>query len=101
VKECLDGLASVSLVSAPGACGYTNPAHPLVQMAKKVVMKAHIQVSDWSSDLCFFTKAHIPTIVFGPGNKACMHKPNEYCMEKNIAQCVVYYGKIVERFALA
>jgi acetylornithine deacetylase/succinyl-diaminopimelate desuccinylase-like protein len=99
IKECLHGLTTVSLVNTPGGCGYTNPADPLVQIAKTVVPKAKICASDWSSDLCFFTKAHIPAIVFGPGTKACMHKPNEYCIEKNIAQCVIYYDKIIEHYA--
>lgn len=99
-KDCLDGLATVSLVSTPGLCGYTDAADPFVQMVKKMVTNARIQASDWSSDLCFFTKSHIPAIVFGPGNKACMHQPNEYCTEKNIARCVTYYTKMVEQFVL-
>jgi acetylornithine deacetylase/succinyl-diaminopimelate desuccinylase-like protein len=48
-----------------------------------------------STDQTFFTDLGIPMLIYGPGNKNQMHKPNEYVFIKDID---IVYKKIVSIF---
>jgi len=99
MTTAIGGSVDVCVVCDPVSCGYTDPNSKIVRITRQVT-GGQVGVSAGSTDMCFFSEASIPTVVFGPGTKASMHRPNEYCIEKNIEQCIVCYGEIVVEFAM-
>lgn len=88
----------VSPVAPPAPPGITHPSASIVTIAEHIT-GAFVTVSPGASDLCFFTQAGIPAIVFGPGDPGMSHKQNEYCKLENIQKAVVVYTEIVAAYA--
>ncbi len=97
IKKALP-LANVELVCEPASFGFTDKNESIVQVVC-TVSRAKLAVSDGSTDLCFFTAAGVPGVIFGPGEKGCIHKPNEYCEAAKIGTCVDIYSRVVGEFA--
>ena len=99
IQKAMKSKGVVSTVYPPVAYGLTDPKTRIVKIVKSLT-KASIGVSHGSNDLCFFSAAGIPAVVFGPGVVDCMHVPNEYVPVDNIKQCIFMYTAIVEKFSL-
>ncbi len=98
LKKKIGSLAKVETMYDPVPYGLTSPKEVIIKIVQSIT-KAHASVSDGSNDMCFFTQLGIPAVVFGPGTKACIHKPNEYCLASNIGKCFSFYVNIVHAFA--
>lgn len=96
IKNVTNG-CKVELVYPPAGCGYTTPHSMISQLVKKL-SNAKFGTSDAASDLCFFTEAGIDGVIFGPGEKNTIHKPDEYCHVTKLFQCVEIYEDITEKF---
>ena len=96
ITHALPGI-DVKVAYQPAPFGYTDKKEAIVKIIQKI-SRAKLSISSGSNDLCFFTSAKIPGIVFGPGNENCIHQPNEYCLLENIDKCVKIYNKIIESF---
>jgi len=48
--------------------------------------------------LVSFTERNIPAIILGPGEKNCMHIPNEYAVIEKIQRAVGLYDEIVQKW---
>ena len=82
------------VVSCEGSpAGWTDESAFLRQIFKSYFPEMQQQVMRGSSDLCFFTDADIPAVIFGPGTKATMHNINEYT---NLAPLQKSYDTIRE-----
>lgn len=57
--------------------GWTDESSKLRQIFKKDYPQLSQEVMMGSSDLCFFTDANIPTLIFGPGENMLAHTTNE------------------------
>ncbi|MBI2028255.1 MAG: M20/M25/M40 family metallo-hydrolase [Candidatus Levybacteria bacterium] len=93
----LDKHAKIEYIYSPVPYGYTNKSEKIVRIVQGIT-GAQIAISQSSNDLYFFTRANIPAVVFGPGEKDYIHKQNEYCYADKILQCINFYKKIVEDF---
>lgn len=80
-------------------CGYTDPNESIVECMKRITGAPVGVFSMGSSDLPFFSEANIPAILFGPGDPACCHSPNEYCELKNIEICVEKFKEMISNYA--
>ncbi|MCR4329176.1 MAG: M20/M25/M40 family metallo-hydrolase [Candidatus Roizmanbacteria bacterium] len=97
VNKALRGLGvSVDTMYAPASYGRTFETDPLVKVSRTVFSNAAITVSAGSTDQCFFTDVGIAAIIIGPGEKECMHIPNEYCILEKIQQASGGYYQIVQ-----
>jgi acetylornithine deacetylase/succinyl-diaminopimelate desuccinylase-like protein len=89
---------NIKCVYSPVAFGFTDPESEIVKVFKNI-SKAEIGTSSGSNDMCFFTRAGIPALVFGPGEKKSIHKPNEYCLLSKIEKCTDIYKKAISEYA--
>lgn len=97
VKKAVGRGVLVELIYEPVLWGKTAKEAEIMSIVKSV-SGAKITVSETSNDLCFFSAAKIPAVVFGPGTKAAIHKPNEYCLLANIQKCLEIYMKIIDSY---
>lgn len=63
-----------------GLCSSDNYWYKNIEDSFGLPMKPFIG----STDQTFFTELGIPMLIYGPGNKELMHKPNEYVSKKNL-----------------
>ena len=89
----------VSCLFDPVSYGYTDKNDVIVRILKEVVPRLKVTVSSGSTDQCFFTRHGIPAVVFGPGEKKCMHKANEYCIVEKINTATGVYLKLIEKWS--
>ncbi|HKC04540.1 MAG TPA: M20 family metallopeptidase [Patescibacteria group bacterium] len=99
IVKKIDPKTKIEFVYDPVSYGYTNMNNDFVKIVKKVT-NVDLGVSKGSSDMCFFTEVGIPTVIFGPGDPACIHSPNECCKLENIDKCKEIYIKIIDQFSL-
>lgn len=86
--------AKIDTLYEPAFFGNTDPNAEIVIKAKQIT-GTKITINIGSNDLCFFTEAKIPGIIFGPGNNTSMHKANEYCEIKKIEEAASIYSQLV------
>lgn len=98
IGDLVGDLGVVKYLYPPVGFAYTNIDSDIVKIFKKE-LKVKITTFSGSSDAPFFTKQNIPTIIFGPGEASLMHKPNEYCYENKVMNCVVIFKKVIREFA--
>ncbi len=94
IQKKLGKRVDVSPMFEPVLYGSTNPDNLLVKIFQTIAKKP-LGISTGSNDLCFFTAVGIPGVVFGPGDPACIHQPNEFCNIKNIQLCAAIYSKVI------
>src|SRR3989344_7294436 len=82
IKKALPKV-KVELVFPPFPPSQTENTESIVRKAQQLT-KGKLFAFPASCDLCFFTEAHIPAIILGPGDPAQMHKPNESVPIKNL-----------------
>lgn len=103
VKELLEKClakypVTVEYLYEPCGFGITDRQDSLVKAVKQVLPEVSVEISPGATDQCFFTEAQIPAIVIGPGEKSCMHQPDEWCELDKIAQATKLYTQIVEEW---
>lgn len=98
IQKAVKSKGVVSTVYPPVAYGLTDPKARIVNIVREVA-NGSVSISHGSNDLCFFSAAGMPAVVFGPGVVDCMHKVNEYVPEKNINLCISIYKDVIERFS--
>ena len=89
----------MELVYPAAPYGYTDEKEKIVQITKKI-SGGGIIASRGSTDLCFFTAAHISGAVFGPGIETTSHGPNEWCPVANVPKCAKIYAEIINQFGI-
>jgi len=68
--------------------------HPLVRTLHDAFVDAMgrepgVEGVAWGSDMRFFTEiAHVPAVLFGPGNVALAHYTDEFVLEEEIRQAM-------------
>lgn len=85
----------VSTIGDPAPPGLTSKNDAIVLALKKVCSKAKVTSTNGSTDMCFFSERSIQAVIFGPGEDAVVHKPNEYCYLKKIDDCVEIYNQLI------
>ena len=85
---------TIEFLYEPTSFGNTDPKADIVLKTHQIT-GAKITINVGSNDLCFFTEANIPGIVFGPGKHVTIHKANEYCEIKKVKKSVTIYKKLV------
>jgi acetylornithine deacetylase len=58
-----------------------------------------VQVTQGATDQQFFTRANIPAVICGPGEKSIIHAPNEYIEKSLLELCAARYAEIVTAWA--
>lgn len=101
IKKSLQTLdVDLDVLYTPAGAGKTDKNNALVTITKKLFPKARICISQGSTDQCFFTEEGIPAIIIGPGEKRCMHIPNEYCVASKIQKAQQQYLKIIQQWGI-
>lgn len=98
IQKAVKSKGIVSTVYPPVAYGLTDPKTRIVKIVKEVA-SASVAISHGSNDLCFFSSAGIPGVVYGPGIAQTMHSINEYVPKKNINLCISIYKDVIEEFS--
>jgi len=97
VKAVLQNInVDVSLLYEPAGVGKTDANDRLVTITKKLFPSASVGISLGSTDQCFFTEMGIPALILGPGEKSCMHIPNEHCFIHKINIAEKQFFKIIQ-----
>lgn len=96
-KRFSSASVKIKVLYPPLPCGYTDKAEHIVQVAKQVT---HLPVgkTPGATDLLFFTKAGIPGIIIGPGEKELEHQVNEYVYLSKIEKCIKFMEEIINEF---
>ncbi len=94
-KELIKHTAEIEYLYQPAPLGLTDKSDDIVQAIKNVIPVADMKISQGATDQCFFTETGIPAIVFGPGEKKIMHRPNEYCELKKVTKCISLVQKLI------
>lgn len=89
----------VGLMFPVAPCGFTDPKDRLIGIAKKLMGKAKLTVSQGSADMGFLSELGVKAIIFGPGEKNQSHRVNEYCYPDQVERAVALYKQIVESWA--
>lgn len=93
----IDSEAKLEYLYPPASFGFTDVDEDIVKTFQKV-SKAVIGASVGSNDMCFFSQKGIPCVVFGAGDKNCIHKPNEFCEIENLHKCFEIYQKVISEW---
>lgn len=85
----------------PSFAGFCPPSESIAQVAIGLAGQTEAQVTKGATDQQFFSKAGIPAIVCGPGNKASVHALNEYIEKSLLLACTGFYSDIMAGWARA
>jgi succinyl-diaminopimelate desuccinylase len=100
IRQSVGSIATVEMIGADAPPGYTDPSAPIVRAAVEATAGS-VTVADYSTDLTFFTRAGIPGVILGPGERSAMHAPDEYCPVGPLDACPGVYESIVAVFSAA
>ena len=90
--------AIINMIKPPGGCIKVNPKEKLVKIFQQIIPNIKIQSAKGANNTGCFVRAGIPAVTFGPGQKAVIHKENEYVELKNINEAVTIYKQIINYF---
>lgn len=90
----------IETVFDPAYYSFTKENEKVVINLKKIVGDLPLKVANGASDQCFFSQSGIPTVVFGPGEKKIIHKPNEFCFLDKIEKSIEIYKSLIESMSL-
>lgn len=100
LQKTLGEDAAITHLSNPMPFGFTAPDAPIVTLLQKLVPGVEISVSPASNDICAFTAAGIPAVTFGPGQKATIHKPDEYVQLQKVEDAVGIYSALINAWQI-
>lgn len=90
--------ASIEIIN-PYPVGFCDPAEQIAQVAMRLANQKEVQVTQGATDQQFFTRANIPAVICGPGEKSTIHAPNEYIERDLLELCATRYVQIVTAWA--
>ena len=90
--------AKVEIID-PYPAGFCDPKERIAQVVMGLANQQELQVTQGATDQQFFTRANIPAVICGPGNKEVIHAPNEYVDKHLLEICTTRYLQIVTNWA--
>lgn len=72
---------------------------PLVALAEEISGNPRAGAVSFGTEAGIFQQAGIPAIVCGPGEIARAHRPNEFILREELAQCMQALARLGERLA--
>ncbi len=81
--------------------------HPFVALAQEVIQaefKRHVEpmgVNFYTDAAIFLPGTDIPAILYGPGESAMAHQPNEYVPVPQLSEATCFYAAMAERYLIA
>lgn len=98
LPELMDGLdVELSAFASPAAPSLTSQDERIVSLFEACGV-SDIRYSSGSDDSTFFTAIGVPCVVFGAGNKECIHQADEYIDVKNIQPAFERYLAVAKKF---
>ncbi len=88
----------IDYVGQPSPYSFTSPKSKIVGLFQEIVPNLKVKISPGSNDSCVFTQVGIPSVTFGPGRKAGIHKPDEFVEIDKVEKSVVIYKKLLEKY---
>lgn len=88
---------SIEAVYLPLPCGYTSPDAKIVRLTQQLI-GLPLGKTPGSTDLLFFTKAGIPGIILGPGEKEKEHMTDEYVYMSKLEKSLEMFQAIIGNF---
>jgi len=76
----------------------TDPASPFVRSLLEVTGIDKTTSVGFTTDGPHFVPLQAPIVIFGPGDPAVCHQPDEYIEIKAVEKARLYYKRIIERF---
>jgi acetylornithine deacetylase len=70
---------------------------PLVALAESVSGKPNAGAVSFGTEAGLYQQAGIPAVVCGPGDIARAHRPNEFILESELAECQAALERLAER----
>jgi acetylornithine deacetylase len=83
----------------PYPVGFCDPSEKIAQVVMRLASQKEVQVTQGATDQQFFTRANIPAVICGPGEKSTIHAPNEYIKKSLLESCAARYADIVAAWA--
>ena len=71
-----------------------QPESPAVKLIERLWTNAAPDVLKFGTDGCYFQKFGLETVVFGPGQMAQMHQPEEYILTTEIEECLNFLERL-------
>lgn len=96
LKDLIGQTEGISLKIRDRSPGFTSPQAEVVKSFQRILPGIKMTSSMGTTDLSQFTAKGIETVVFGPGDKDCIHKENEFTELSNVSECAKIYRKIIE-----
>lgn len=91
------GITTTAFANAPGLeARAENAAEDLVQRLSGANQSGMVA---FATEAGFFQKAGYDTVVFGPGDIAQAHQPNEFIAESQLAACDEFLDKLVKHLS--
>lgn len=84
----------------PYPVGFCDPAERIAQVVMRLADQEDVRVTQGATDQQFFTRAKIPAVICGPGEKSTIHAPNEYIEKDLLEACATRYADIVAAWAV-
>ncbi|MCL4338125.1 M20/M25/M40 family metallo-hydrolase [Patescibacteria group bacterium] len=98
LEKLVDFEEGISCMIKERSYGFTSLEAGIVKSFKKVMKGIKLSSSMGTTDMSQFTQRGIETVVFGPGDRECIHKENEFVELSNVSECVKIYRKIIDCF---
>lgn len=86
--------AKIEIVD-PYPVGFCDPKERIAQVVMALADQQEVYVTQGATDQQFFTRANIPAVICGPGDKTVIHAPNEYIDKHLLEACTARYMRIV------
>lgn len=91
--------AKIEIIN-PYPVGFCDPHEKIAQVVMQLARQKDVQVTQGATDQQFFTRANIPAVICGPGEKPTIHAPNEYVKKDLLESCAARYAAIVADWAV-
>ncbi len=93
-KNDADFKADISIIRSVDALE-TDARDPFVETVCRVTGIADTKAAGFTTDGPYFQKLNAPVIIFGPGDSAMCHKPNEFIDIADMQQAKAYYKALI------
>ena len=85
----------------------TAPDHPFIRMGQEVSKELSGKEADvfgvnfYTDAVVFLPGRNIPAILYGPGDAAMAHQPDEYVPADRLEEAARFYAAMIERYLIA
>lgn len=90
--------ASIQIIN-PYPVGFCDPSERIAQVTMNLADQKEVHVTQGATDQQFFTRANIPAVICGPGEKSTIHAPNEHIDKSLLVNCTKRYMQIISAWA--